>query len=115
VAAGDAGDVHHRAVERHRVGDAGDQAINARHVERIVDQDVGALGELDEIVGRRGVAGDYDRAVDRVEPISERWHDGWVVHDCGRHLHVQAFGVLALFASRRGDAAFRSPGRRVAI
>ena len=71
-----------------RIGDAGDQAIDARHVQRVVDEDVGALGELDEVVGRRGVPRDDDRAVRGVETIAERRHDRRVVYERGGDLDV---------------------------
>jgi len=58
----DAARVLHRRVAGHdaplegwRVRDVSNQTINSRLIERVVDEDVGSLGELDEIVRGRGV------------------------------------------------------------
>ena len=51
---------------------SGDQAVDRWRIHHRVDQDVCAAGELYEVLRRRGVAGDDDRAVARVEPVGER-------------------------------------------
>jgi hypothetical protein len=54
----------------------GDETVDGRLVERLVHQDVGAPGELDQIVGGRGVARDDDGTVVSVEAIGEGGNDG---------------------------------------
>ena len=44
-----------------------------------MDEDVSAPGERDQIVGRRGIAGDDDRPVGGVEAKGERRDDGRMI------------------------------------
>ena len=67
-----------------------------------MDEDVGALGELDEVVGGRRVARDDDRPVARVEAIAEGRHDRRMIDERGRDLQVLVLQDQAALASARG-------------
>src|SRR5438270_9754324 len=50
------------------------ETIEAGRIKRVVDKDVGALRESDQIVAGRGVSRNDDRPVGRVEAVTERRH-----------------------------------------
>ena len=52
-------------------------------VGNLVDEDVGALGEGDEIVVHGGIPREHDRAVDGVETIGQRWNSSAMCHGDG--------------------------------
>ena len=79
---GNAPGILRRSVVRHdalfqfrRVGNASDQTIDARHVECLMDEHVGALGELDEAAGARRIAGIDEGAVGGFKAIGARGDD----------------------------------------
>ena len=62
-------------------GGAGEaMALEVIQVRDTVDEDVGSVGEGDQIVVDRGIAGEHDGAVGGVESIRERGNDVSVCH-----------------------------------
>ena len=79
---------HDALLQGRGIGDAGDQAIEPRQIEHFVDEDIGALSKSNQIVARRGVPRNDDRAVRRIEAIPERRYDRRMMHERRRHLDV---------------------------
>ena len=62
-------------LQRRRVRDSGDQAIHGRHVQRFMNQHIGALREPDESVGARRVSRNDNRPVRGIKAKGKRRHD----------------------------------------
>jgi hypothetical protein len=74
-ALGDATDLGHIGVQRGHPGQFGIvRAVTPQvaQVGHLVDQDVGVLGQSDQVLVHRGVAGEHHRAVRGVEPVRQR-------------------------------------------
>jgi hypothetical protein len=78
-------------LQRRRIRYVGNEAIDGFRVERIVHENIRALRKRDEILRRPSIAGDHDRSIFRVEAITERRHDGWVIHQRRANSHVLVF------------------------
>src|SRR5882757_4537277 len=79
---------HDALLESRCVRDAGYETVDTWHVERFVDENIGTFGEPHEIVRRRSISGDDDRAVGCVETIGERWHDRRMPDQGRRHRYI---------------------------
>lgn len=75
-------------LESRRIGNRSNKTIDGSRVECIMNQDVGTARELNEVLRWRCVAGNDDRPIRNIEPISKRRRDGWMVHKCRCHPHV---------------------------
>src|SRR5215471_14657343 len=60
--------------------------LHVRHVSVEVGRH--ALGQPPHRLERRGVAGKYDRAISKVEAVSQCWPHRWMLDDCCSNLHV---------------------------
>src|SRR5215468_5806711 len=83
--------VGHVSVEvgRHALGDPiADVGFHRRQIHGFMHQEVGALGQPSHSLERRSVAGKYDRAISKVEAVSQCWPHRWMLDDCCSNLHV---------------------------
>ena len=83
---GDAPDLVHIGVQRGHPfqGGPGDAVLlEVRQVGDLVDEDVGALGEGDQILVHGGIPREHDRAVDGVETIGQRRNSSAMCHGDG--------------------------------
>ena len=62
--------------------------IHRRHPQRLVHQHVGALRQRDQVFRHRGVTGNHDRAIGRIEAVRECVLDRRMVDDRRGHLDV---------------------------
>jgi hypothetical protein len=88
---------HDALLESRRVRDAGYETVDTWHVERLVDENIGTFGKPYEIVRRRSISRDDDRAVGCVETIAERWHDRRMPDQCSRYGYILVLHDLPPF------------------
>ena len=91
------------------VGQAGQPLEEAVDVDDLVDEDVGTVGQTDDVVARPGVAGEGDRTVRCVEAEPEGGEHRSVLHE--RRAHADPAVVLGVDhdrVHRRGRGSGRA-------
>jgi hypothetical protein len=75
------------------------EPVDGRRVQDLVDECVGARGQLDQRVARAGVTGDDDGAVRGVDAVGERRAHRWVLDQRGGDAHL----LVGVDDARPGD------------